>query len=100
MPRSELHDLMVKLGKENEGRGLPADRWRVEQACHRCSNMTVRKVLRRHGLEPAPRRSQRSWREFVRQHTDQILATNLFGSLKRPLDEQAHPDPVAQAVGD
>src|SRR5262244_1099114 len=45
---------------------------------HRCSNMTVRKVPRRHGLEPAPRRSQRSWREFVRQHADQILATDLF----------------------
>ena len=40
---------------------------------HRCSHLTVRKVLRRHGLEPAPRRSQRSWREFVRQHADQIL---------------------------
>ena len=40
--------------------------------------MTVRKVLRRHGLEPAPRRSQRSWREFVRQHADQILACHFF----------------------
>jgi putative transposase len=45
---------------------------------HRCSNLTVRKVLRRHGLEPAPRRSQRTWREFVRQHADQILATDFF----------------------
>jgi putative transposase len=35
-------------------------------------------VLRRHGREPAPRRSQRSWREFVRQHADQILATDFF----------------------
>jgi putative transposase len=35
-------------------------------------------VLRRHGLEPAPRRSQRTWREFVRQHADQILATDFF----------------------
>jgi len=45
---------------------------------HRCSNLTVRKVLRRHGQEPAPRRSQRTWREFVRQHADQILATDFI----------------------
>src|SRR5262249_23373836 len=45
---------------------------------HRRSNMTVHKVLRRHGPEPALRRSQRSWREFVRQHADQILATDFF----------------------
>ncbi len=45
---------------------------------HRCSYQTVRRVLRRHGLEPAPRRGQRSWREFVRQHAEQILATDFF----------------------
>src|SRR5262249_45106886 len=45
---------------------------------HCCSNLTVRKVLRRHGLEPAPRRGQRTWREFVRQHADQILATDFI----------------------
>jgi len=45
---------------------------------HRCSHLTVRKVLRRHNLPPAPRRSHRSWREFVRQHADQILACDFF----------------------
>ena len=39
---------------------------------------TVRNVLRRHGLLPAPRRGQRSWRQFVRQHADQILAVDSF----------------------
>jgi transposase InsO family protein len=45
---------------------------------HRCSHLTIRKVLRRHHLPPAPRRGQRSWRAFVREHADQILATNFF----------------------
>jgi len=27
---------------------------------------------------PAPRRSQRSWGEFVRHYTDQILACDVF----------------------
>ena len=35
-------------------------------------------MLRRHGLPPAPRHSERSWREFVRQHAEQILATDFF----------------------
>jgi transposase InsO family protein len=37
-----------------------------------------RNVLRRHGLLPAPRRGQRSWHEFVRQHADQMLAVDFF----------------------
>ncbi len=45
---------------------------------HRCSHLTVRRVLRRHGLPPAPCRGQRTWREFVRQHADQILAVDFF----------------------
>jgi len=78
MPRSELHDLIVKLAKENEGWGYRRIVGELRKLGHRCSNMTVRKVLRRHGLEPAPRRSQRSLREFVRQHADQMLATDFF----------------------
>jgi len=38
----------------------------------------VRNVLRRHGLLPAPRRGQRSWRGFVRQHADQMLTVDFF----------------------
>ena len=40
--------------------------------------MAVAKILRSQGLRPAPRRSQTSWREFVRQHAAQMLATDLF----------------------
>ena len=78
MPCSELHHLIVKLARENEGWGYRRIVGELIKLGHHCSNMTVRKVLRRHGLEPAPRRSQRSWREFVRQHADQILATDFF----------------------
>jgi hypothetical protein len=43
-----------------------------------CSHLTVCRVLRRYGLKPAPRRGQRSWREFVHQHADQLLAVDFF----------------------
>jgi len=38
----------------------------------------VRNILRRHGLLPAPRRGQRTWREFIRQYAHQLLATDFF----------------------
>ena len=44
----------------------------------RCSHGTVRNVLRRHGLLPAPRRTQRSWRQFIRQHAQHVLAVDFF----------------------
>ena len=78
MVRSELHDLILKLASENEGWGYRRIVGELGKLGLRCSNLTVRKVLRRHGLEPAPRRSQHTWREFVRQHADQILAADFF----------------------
>ena len=35
-------------------------------------------MLGRHGIPPAPRRGLRTWREFIRQHADQILAVDFF----------------------
>ena len=71
-------DLILKLARENQGWGYRRIVGELLKLGHRCSNITVRKVLRRYGLEPAPRRSQRSWRAFVHQHADQILATDFF----------------------
>ena len=76
--RGELVDLILKLGRENSRWGYRRIQGELRKLGHRCSYQTVRRVLRRHGLEPAPRRGQRSWREFVHQHADQILATDFF----------------------
>jgi len=38
----------------------------------------VRNVLARAGVRPAPERAVSSWRSFVRQHADTILACDLF----------------------
>jgi putative transposase len=75
---NELHELILKLARENERWGYRRIQGELLKLGHRCSHMTIRKVLRRNGLQPAPRRSQRTWREFVRQHADQILATDFF----------------------
>jgi putative transposase len=58
--------------------GLPPDPGRTAQA--RCALLPRdhRGVLRRHGLPPAPLRAQTSWRQFLHQHADQILATDFI----------------------
>ena len=40
--------------------------------------MGVAKILRSHRIPPAPRRSQTTWRQFVRRHAAQMLATDFF----------------------
>ena len=44
------------------------------------SRSTVRRVLRRHGIPPAPERSQGSlsWRTFLNHYKEQILACDFF----------------------
>ena len=74
----ERQDLIVRLARENPGWGYRRIQGELLKLGCRCSHGTVRNVLRHHGLLPAPRRGQRSWREFVRQHADQILAVDFF----------------------
>jgi hypothetical protein len=75
---AERQELIVRLAVENPRWGYRRIQGELLKLDCRCSHGTVRNVLRRHGLLPAPRRGQRSWREFVRQHADQMLAVDFF----------------------
>ena len=75
---SERNQLIVELARENPSWGFRRIQGELLKLGHRCSHLTVRKVLRRHGLPPAPQRSRTTWREFVRQHADQMLACDFF----------------------
>ncbi len=44
----------------------------------RISATTVRTILLRHGLNPAPRRAGPTWTEFLRSQASGILATDFF----------------------
>jgi putative transposase len=44
----------------------------------RVSATVIRTTLRRHGLDPAPRRAARSWRAFLRQQAAGIIACDFF----------------------
>ncbi len=65
IPSSEFHQLILRLAGENSRWGYRRIQGELLKLGHRCSHLTVRRVLRRHGIPPAPRRGQRTWREFA-----------------------------------
>jgi putative transposase len=44
----------------------------------RVSATSVRRILRRHGLGPAPRRGGPTWSQFLRSQASGMLATDFF----------------------
>src|SRR5262249_35251251 len=46
---------------------------------HQLTDQTVGNILRRHGIPPAPKRSQTTtWREFIRRHMDILSGADFF----------------------
>jgi len=54
----ELEALVVRLARENAGWGYDRIVGALANLGHRVSDQTVGNILRRHGLAPAPKRSQ------------------------------------------
>jgi transposase InsO family protein len=80
-PRStpELEALVVQMAKENRGWGYDRIQGALENLGHRLSPSGIAKILKRHGIEPAPGRvTKTTWKEFLNRHADQIAATDFF----------------------
>ncbi len=75
---AEVEALVVRLARENASRGYR--RIQGELIKFRHSHTTVRAILQRHGLPPAPERRRRgsTWRAFLQRHQDQMLACDFF----------------------
>ncbi len=55
---SEVEALVVRMARENSGWGYDRIVGALANLGHRLSNQTVKNILRRHGIAPAPKRSQ------------------------------------------
>jgi putative transposase len=75
----DLEALIVKMARENSGWGYDRIVGALANMGHLVSDQTVGNVLRRHGIEPAPRRSQNTtWREFIESHMAVLAGFDFF----------------------
>jgi putative transposase len=63
----EVQQLIVRLAKENPTWGYQHIKGELQHLGVRVSATAIRATLRRHGLNPAPRRGDGTWRAFLRQ---------------------------------
>jgi len=70
--------LILRLARENPRWGYRRIQGEALKLGFQISHMQVARILRSQRIPPAPRRSQTTWREFVRQHAAQMLATDFF----------------------
>jgi transposase InsO family protein len=75
----EVTDLIVQMAKDNSGWGYNRIVGALANLGHVVSDQTVGNTLRRHGIAPAPKRSQTTtWKDFIRSHMDVLAGIDFF----------------------
>jgi putative transposase len=74
----EVRQLILRLARENSHWGYVRIVGELRKLGITVSATLVRNALARAGIPPAPERVASSWRSFLRQHGDTILACDLF----------------------
>jgi putative transposase len=80
-PRIEpkLETLIVQMARENSGSGYDRVVGALANLGYTVSDQTVGNVLRRHGIAPAPKRSQTTtWKEFIQSHLAVLAGIDFF----------------------
>jgi putative transposase len=75
----EIEDLVVRLAEENRSWGYRRIQGALSNLGHEVGRGTIAEILARHGIEPAPERERKTtWKDFLRQHWDVIVAADFF----------------------
>ncbi len=71
-------ELILRMARENARWGCVRICGELRKLGIRVGATTIRTLLRRHGLGPAPRRTGPSWTQFLRAQAEGIVACDLF----------------------
>ena len=75
----EIEALIVKMARENSGWGYDRIVGALANLGHHVTDQTVGNVLRRHGIDPVPKRSQNTTRkEFIESHMAVLAGIDFF----------------------
>ena len=80
-PRSprEVAELVVQMAADNPQWGYTRIRGALANLGHDIARNTVKRILRDHGIAPAPERARRMpWTTFLQAHWDGLAASDLF----------------------
>lgn len=73
----EIRRLILQMADDNPTWGYFRIQGALRHLEHRVARNTVAKIMKEHGIEPAPNRPT-SWRTFVRSHAHLIAAADFF----------------------
>jgi len=77
----EIADLAVRMARENSVWGYSRIQGAPEDLGYRVARTTIASILKRHGIEPAPKRGKRmTWSQFLKAHSPGTSRTPMKGS--------------------
>ena len=75
----EITELVIRMAMKNVSWGYDRIQGALANLGHIIAPNTVKNILKRHGIEPAPERKKRtSWKIFLKAHWEVMTATDFF----------------------
>jgi hypothetical protein len=76
----EIEALVLQRANDNPTWGYRRIQGALANLGHRVDKITVHSILRRHHIDPAPKRRQgeMSWSQFLKMHWEMLAATDFF----------------------
>jgi putative transposase len=76
---STVEALIIRMAQKNSGWGYDRIAGALANLGHKVSDQTIGNILKRHGIAPAPKRSQNTtWKDFISAHMAVLAGTDFF----------------------